>query len=125
MLEENEQQPTSKQHTPLRKPLHTPSSPTFVPVDNVIQEDDLFSDPECASLWTVCSEFTARIRIPSHGLDWAAGYFTPGWFQNKDIEDENQYKEDYFMNTDSRPERILWLGCKLAIQISADKGQLP
>ena len=58
------------------------------------------------------------------GLDWAAGYFTPGWFQNKDIEDENQYKEDSFMNTGSRPERILCFFAKLAIQIIADKVQL-
>ena len=48
------------------------------------------------------------------GLDWATTYFPDDWFENKNIEDENQYKEDASMNTDYRPERILWLGCQLA-----------
>jgi len=49
-----------------------------------------------------------------HGLFWADTYFPPGWFSNKNIEDENQYKEEASMNTEYRPERILWLGCRLA-----------
>ena len=48
------------------------------------------------------------------GLFWTVRYFIPDWFCNKNIEDENQYKEDASMNTDYRPERILWLGCQLA-----------
>jgi hypothetical protein len=53
-------------------------------------------------------------EFASRGLFWTAGYFLPGWFRNKNIEDENQYKEDASMNTEYRPERILWLGCQLA-----------
>lgn len=48
------------------------------------------------------------------GLDWAASYSPVDWFENKNIEEENQYKEDASMNSDYRPERILWLGCRLA-----------
>jgi hypothetical protein len=44
----------------------------------------------------------------------AESYFPTGWFANKNIEDENQYMEDASMNTDYRPERILWLGRQLA-----------
>ena len=47
------------------------------------------------------------------GLFWADTYFQPGWFSNKNIEYENQYKEAS-MNTECRTERILWLGCRLA-----------
>jgi hypothetical protein len=48
------------------------------------------------------------------GLDFADSYFSTDWFENKNIEEENQYKEDASMNTDYRPERILWHGCRLA-----------
>jgi hypothetical protein len=48
------------------------------------------------------------------GLFWTVGYFQPKWFLNKNIEDENQYKEEASMNSDYRPERILWLGCQIA-----------
>jgi hypothetical protein len=45
-----------------------------------------------------------------HGLFWA-DIFPPGWFSNKNIEDENQKAS---MNTEYRPEHILWLGYRLA-----------
>ena len=48
------------------------------------------------------------------GLEWASSYFPPGWFGNKNITEENKYKEDASMNSDYRPERILWLGHRLA-----------
>ena len=47
------------------------------------------------------------------GLEWDP-YLPKDWFQNKNVEDENQYKEDSWMNEHYRPERILWLGCQLA-----------
>jgi hypothetical protein len=48
------------------------------------------------------------------GLSWADTYLPTGWFSNKNIEYENQYKEEASMNTHYRPECILWLGCQLA-----------
>jgi hypothetical protein len=48
------------------------------------------------------------------GLDFAEFYLPAGWFENPNIEDENMSKEDPSMNTDYRPERILWLGRQLA-----------
>jgi len=48
------------------------------------------------------------------GLFWTLDYFPSGWFMNKNIEDENQYKEDASMNTEYRPEMILYLNVKLA-----------
>lgn len=48
------------------------------------------------------------------GLKCAEYYLSADWFKDKNIEDENQYKEDNSMNTDYRPERILWLGCQLS-----------
>ena len=48
------------------------------------------------------------------GLPWTVDYFSPDWFDNENIEDENQYKEDPSMNSDYRPERILWLGSQIA-----------
>lgn len=48
------------------------------------------------------------------GLDFAEYYFPKDWFENKNIEDENMYKEDLSMNTDYRPEHILWRGRQLA-----------
>jgi hypothetical protein len=63
------------------------------------EENDFRPTPE---------EFAVR------GLERASNYFPPDWFENKNIEEENQYKEDASMNTDYRPERILWLGCWLA-----------
>jgi hypothetical protein len=56
------------------------------------EENDFRPTPE---------EFAVR------GLEWASNYFPPDWFENKNIEEENQYKEDASMNTDYRPERIL------------------
>jgi hypothetical protein len=71
-------------------------------------EGDLLPVPEKNDFRPTPEEFAFR------GLFWTVRYFIPGWFRNKNIEDENQYKEDASMNTDYRPERILWLGCQLA-----------
>jgi Est1 DNA/RNA binding domain len=71
-------------------------------------EGDEMPIPEKNDFRPTPEEFAMR------GLPWADLYFSPGWFSNKNIEDENQYKEDASMNTDYRPERILWLGCQLA-----------
>jgi hypothetical protein len=70
--------------------------------------EELFQVPENDSFRPTPEEFEQR------GLFWAANYFIPSWFRNKNIEDENQYKEDASMNTEYRPERILWLGRQLA-----------
>jgi hypothetical protein len=53
------------------------------------------------------------------GLECVEQYFPPNWFKNKNIEDENQYKEDTSMNTDYRIERILWLGCQLTKRVGS------
>jgi len=71
-------------------------------------ESDLLPVPDKNDFRPTPEEFALR------GLFWTVRYFIPGWFRNKNIEDENQYKEDASMNTDYRPERILWLGCQLA-----------
>ena len=71
-------------------------------------EEDKLPIPEKNDFRPTPEEFAMR------GLEWAASYFPPDWFENKNIEEENQYKEDACMNTDYRPERILWLGCRLA-----------
>ena len=71
-------------------------------------EGDLLPVPDKNDFRPTPEEFALR------GLFWTVRYFIPGWFRNKNIEDENQYKEDASMNTDYRPERILWLGCQLA-----------
>jgi hypothetical protein len=71
-------------------------------------EGDKLPIPEGIDFGPTPEEFAMR------GLDWASYYFSVAWFENKNIEDENQYKEDASMNTDYRPERILWLGCQLA-----------
>lgn len=71
-------------------------------------EGDKLPIPEKNDFRPTPEEFALR------GLDWAKTYFSEDWFENKNIEDENQYKEDASMNTDYRPERILWLGCQLA-----------
>jgi hypothetical protein len=46
------------------------------------------------------------------GLKWADQHSPRDWFKN--IEDENQYKEKISMNTDYRPERVLWFGIQLS-----------
>jgi len=71
-------------------------------------EGDLLPVPDKNDFRPTPEEFVIR------GLFWTVRCFIPGWFRNKNIEDENQYKEDASMNTDYRPERILWLGCQLA-----------
>jgi len=48
------------------------------------------------------------------GLKWADQHSPRDWFKNKNIEDENQYKEEISMNTDYRPERVLWFGIQLS-----------
>jgi hypothetical protein len=65
-------------------------------------EGDLIPVPEKNDFRPTPEEFALR------GMFWTVRYFIP------DIEDENQYKEDASMNTEYRPERILWLGCQLA-----------
>jgi hypothetical protein len=69
----------------------------------IVEKNDARPTPE---------EFALR------GLDFAEDYFPADWFKNPNIEDENMYKEDPSMNTDYRPERILWLGRKLANRCS-------
>jgi hypothetical protein len=71
-------------------------------------ESDLLPVPDKNDFRPASEEFAPR------GLFWSVRYFMPGWFRNKNIEDEEQYKEDALMNTEYRPERILWLGCQLA-----------
>ena len=71
-------------------------------------EGDELPIPEKNDFRPTPEEFAMR------GLEWAASYFPANWFENKNIEEENRYKEDASMSTDYRPERILWLGCRLA-----------
>src|ERR1700738_822296 len=73
MLEENEQQPTSIQHTPLGKTSHPPSFQAFVPIENFIPEDfrDVFSDSEYADLYPFSTDF--NYRIPTDGGHIARG----------------------------------------------------
>jgi hypothetical protein len=48
------------------------------------------------------------------GLPWTQNYFPQGWFIDENLESEKHYMEAASMSTDYRPERILWLGCRLA-----------
>jgi len=70
-------------------------------------EGDLLLVPDKNDFRPTPEEFALR------GLFWTFRYFISGWFRKKSIKDENQYKEDASMNTDYRPECILWLGCQL------------
>ena len=71
-------------------------------------EGNLLPVPDKNDFRPTPEEFALR------GLFWTVCYLIPGWLRNKNIEDENQYKENASMNTDYRLERILWLGCQLA-----------
>lgn len=55
------------------------------------------------------------------GLSWTQSYYPKGWFDNKNIDDENQYKDDASVDSEFRPERILWLGCRLANRVDCMK----
>jgi hypothetical protein len=59
-------------------------------------EGDLLPVPEKNDCRPTPEEFALR------GLFWTVRYFIPGWFRNKNIEDENQYKEDASMDTEYR-----------------------
>jgi hypothetical protein len=65
-------------------------------------------EPEKKDFRPSPEEFAVR------GLFWTVHYFKEDFFENRNIEDENTYKEDASMNTEYRPERILWLGYQLA-----------
>jgi hypothetical protein len=71
-------------------------------------EGDLLPVPDKNDFRPAPEEFALR------GLFWTVRCLIPGWFRNKNIEDENQYKEDASLNTDYHPERILYLKCQLA-----------
>ncbi|KAI9743392.1 MAG: hypothetical protein M1818_003239 [Claussenomyces sp. TS43310] len=51
------------------------------------------------------------------GLFWTQNYYPKAWFDNKNIDDENQYKDEASVDSEFRPERVLWLGCRLASRV--------
>jgi hypothetical protein len=47
------------------------------------------------------------------GLFWTEHLYPRTWFENRNIDDENQYKDEASVDAEFRPERILWLAINL------------
>ncbi|KFY95929.1 hypothetical protein V498_03007 [Pseudogymnoascus sp. VKM F-4517 (FW-2822)] len=89
--------------------VHSPRIETQLPIE---QLDIAGQHDDSAPAEDIFRPFPEEWAM--QGLSFTEGYFPEGWFTNENVEPETHYLETEIIRSQHRPERVLWLGVKIA-----------